>query len=99
MVLAISLIKTIPDREKAVYHALKEIDGIKNIYHIFGDHDLLVISEAKDRDELMKISNNIELINFVSAVKTMLVAQIDRPAANACSTKICSTKKAISLPG
>ena len=47
MVLAMSLIKAVPDREKTVYHALKELDGVRNIYHLFGDHDILLILEAE----------------------------------------------------
>jgi len=43
MVLAISLIKAVPDQEKVVYRALKEVEGIKNLYHIFGNHDFFLI--------------------------------------------------------
>jgi len=41
MLLAMSFIKAVPDKEKMVYHSLKELDGVRKIYHIFGDHDLL----------------------------------------------------------
>ncbi len=74
MVLAMSLIKAVPDREKMVYHALKELDGIRNIYHLFGDHDLLLIVEAESRNDLKKILDHIEETRFVNAVKTMLIA-------------------------
>lgn len=74
MVLAMSLIKAVPDREKTVYHALKELDGVRNIYHLFGDHDLLLILEAENRNDLKKMLDNVEETRFVNAVKTMLVA-------------------------
>ncbi|MDD4163185.1 MAG: Lrp/AsnC ligand binding domain-containing protein, partial [Methanothrix sp.] len=85
MVLAISLIKAVPDREKVVYRSLKEVDGVKNLYHIFGDHDLLLILEAESRIELMKLLNYIEEISFVNSVKILLVAPTDRHAINACN--------------
>jgi DNA-binding Lrp family transcriptional regulator len=85
MVLAISLIKAVPGQEKTVYRALKELDGVKNLYQIFGDHDLLLILEAESRNEIRKILNDVEGISFVNAVKTMLVAPADRHVANACS--------------
>jgi DNA-binding Lrp family transcriptional regulator len=74
MVLAISLIKAVPDREKIVYHSLKELDGVRNIYHLFGDHDLLLILEAENRNELKKMLDHVEETRFANAVKTMLVA-------------------------
>lgn len=54
MVLAISLIKAVPDQEKVVYRALKEMGGIKNLYHIFGNHDFFLILEAGSMDHLNK---------------------------------------------
>ena len=74
MVLAMALIKAFPDREKTVYHALRELDGVRNIYHLFGNHDLLLILEAENRSELKKMLDHVEETRFVNAVKTMLVA-------------------------
>jgi hypothetical protein len=73
MVLAISLIKGIPDHERVVYLALKEMEGIKNLYHIFGNHDFFLIIEAESMNSLIRLLNTIEGINSVSVVKTMLV--------------------------
>jgi DNA-binding Lrp family transcriptional regulator len=87
MVLAISLIKAVPGQEKTVYRALKELDGVKNLYQIFGDHDLLLILEAESRNKIRKILNDVEGISFVNAVKTMLVAPADRHVANAGKIK------------
>ena len=87
MVLAISLIKAVPGQEKTVYRVLKELDGVKNLYQIFGDHDLLLILEAENRNKIRKILNDVEGVSFVNAVKTMLVAPADRHVANASKIK------------
>ena len=87
MILAMSLIKAVPERERLVYHALKEVDGVKNIYHIFGNHDLLLILEVESGNELKKLINYVEGIGFVNAVKTMLVAPTDSYPANTCSKR------------
>lgn len=87
MVLAISLIKAVPGQEKTVYHALKELDGVKNLYQIFGDHDLLLILEAENRNKIRKILDDVEGVSYVNAVKTMLVAPADRHVANAGKIK------------
>jgi len=57
MVLAMSLIKAVPDKEKTLYRALKGLDGVRNVYHLFGDHDLLLILEAENKNELKKIGS------------------------------------------
>ena len=59
MVLAISLIKVVSDQEKVVYNALKNMEGIKNLYHTFGDHDLFLVLEARDVDSITRILNHI----------------------------------------
>lgn len=87
MVLAFSLIKATPDREKAVYRAIKEVDGVKNLYHIFGDHDLLLILEAESSSQLRDILDNMEKIRFVIDVKTILVASTGRPEIIACISR------------
>jgi len=87
MVLAISLIKSVPDQEKVVYHALKEMGGIKNIYHIFGNHDFFLILEAESMDGLKRLVDQIAERNSIDAVKTMLVGQTGRLDMNACQKK------------
>ena len=90
MVLAMSLIKAFPDREKTVYHTLRELEGVRNIYHIFGDHDLLLILEAENRDDLKKMLDHVGETRFVNAVKTMLLAPADgfqiSPTGMGCAT-------------
>lgn len=87
MFLAISLIKSVPDQEKVVYHALKEMGGIRNIYHIFGNHDFFLILEAESMDRLKRLLNEIAELNSIDAVKTMLVGQTSWLDMNACEKK------------
>ena len=87
MVLAISLIKAVPDQEKVVYRALKEMEGIKNLYHIFGNHDFFLILDAESMDSLNKIFNKIIDIKSIDTVKTMLVGQTGWLGMNVCDTK------------
>jgi DNA-binding Lrp family transcriptional regulator len=87
MVLAISLIKAVPDQEKLVYRALNEAGGVRKLYHIFGNHDFFLIQEAESMDSLNKLLNRIVEIKFVYAVKTMLVGPTDRLGMNVCEIK------------
>jgi DNA-binding Lrp family transcriptional regulator len=84
MVIAISLVKAVPDQEKLVYRALREVEGIKCLYHIFGNHDFFLILEAESMDGLNKLLNKIMEINSVSAIKSMLVRPTDGLCINIC---------------
>jgi DNA-binding Lrp family transcriptional regulator len=87
MVLAVLLIKAVPDHEKVVYRALREIAGIKKLYHIFGNHDFFLILEAENINGLNELLNKITEINFVGTVKTMLLGPTDRLEMNFCEVK------------
>jgi uncharacterized protein with GYD domain len=87
MVLAISLIKAVPDQEKVVFRVLKEMEGVKNLYHIFGNHDFLLILEAENMDHLIKLLNMVEGINSVNAVRNILVGPTGRLGMNVCEAK------------
>jgi len=87
MVLAILLIKAVPDQEKVVYRDLNEMECIKKLYHIFGNHDFFLILEAESMNSLNKLLNKIVEINSVDAVKTLLVGPTDRFGMNVCEIK------------
>ena len=82
MVLAISLIQVTPDQEKAAYRTIKEVYGTKDIYHLFGDHDLLIIHEAECLSSLKKILNYIKELKFVNAMRTMVETPVEGIEAN-----------------
>lgn len=73
MVSAISLVKAVSDRESALYHALREMDGTKSLYHVFGEHDFILIQEADDMERLMALLRLVEELDDVSATRTILV--------------------------
>jgi DNA-binding Lrp family transcriptional regulator len=87
MVLAISLIKVVPDHEKIVYHALKDVEGVRNLYHIFGEHDFFMTIEASDMSNLGKILAHIKEMCYVDAIRSILVAPAIRCAMNKRNTK------------
>jgi nitrate reductase NapAB chaperone NapD len=75
MVFSIALIKAVPGREKPVYHALKNMDGVRSLYHIFGDHDFFLIMDAKSKGDLVLLAGQIREIEGVAAVDTVLVGR------------------------
>lgn len=75
MVVSIALIKVVPGKEKPVYHALKNMDGVRNLYHIFGDHDFFLIMDAKNKGELALMVEQIREIEGVAATDTVLIGK------------------------
>ncbi|MDM7913288.1 MAG: Lrp/AsnC ligand binding domain-containing protein [Methanotrichaceae archaeon] len=75
MVIAVALIKVVPGKEKPVYHALKNMGVTKSLYHIFGDHDFLIILDAESKGELAMIVEQIREIEGVAAADTVLMGK------------------------
>jgi DNA-binding Lrp family transcriptional regulator len=74
MIQAIALVRALPDREKAAFHALRGLKGTKNIYNIFGDYDFLLILEAEDLNGLKEGLDEMDRLPCVCATKTVVAA-------------------------
>ena len=75
MVIGITMIKIVPDHEKAGYDALREIEGVKEIYHLFGEFDLFLILEALDRAKLDQLLEEIRIQRYVLDTWSLLVSE------------------------
>jgi len=75
MVIGITTIKIVPDHEKAGYDALREIEGVKEIYHLFGEFDLFLILEALDRAKLDQLLEEIRIQRCVLDTWSLLVSE------------------------
>ena len=69
------MVKVIPDHEKEVYNALREMDGIKEVYNLFGEYDLFVILEAQCQAELGHIFKRIRGLSYVLDTWPLLVSR------------------------
>jgi DNA-binding Lrp family transcriptional regulator len=69
------MIKIVPDHEKAGYDALREIEGVKEIYHLFGEFDLFLILEALDRAKLDQLLEEIRIQRCVLDTWSLLVSE------------------------
>jgi hypothetical protein len=77
MIIGITMIKIVPDHEKAGYNALREIEGVKEIYHLFGEFDLFLILEALDRAKLIQLLEEIRIQRCVLDTWSLLVSEED----------------------
>jgi hypothetical protein len=78
MVIGITMIKIAPDHEKASYGALRDIDGVKDIYHLFGEFDFFLILEALDLARLSHIMEDIRIQQYVLDTWPLLISKDGR---------------------
>ncbi|MDD3043213.1 MAG: Lrp/AsnC ligand binding domain-containing protein [Methanosarcinaceae archaeon] len=76
MVIGVTMINVLPGAERAAYEEMKRIEGIKDIYHVFGEYDFVVIIEVPDLTTLNSIVDRIRGSEDVTATQTIIGAEI-----------------------
>ena len=76
MVIGVTLLNVLPGYEKAAYRELKNIEGIKDVYHVFGEYDFVIIIDVKDLHTLNDVVDIIRQSETVTATKTIIGADL-----------------------
>ncbi len=76
MPLAVVLINTEIGTENEVMNTLAKIEGVKEIYEVYGMYDIVVLVEAKTHEALRElVINKIRRIPQVRGTTTMIVIE------------------------
>jgi len=70
------MINVLPGYEKAAYREMKNIEGIKDAYHVFGEYDFVVIIDVKDLSILNAVVDKIRESETVTATQTIIGAEL-----------------------
>jgi len=76
MVIGVTMVKVVPGQERSVYNAIKEIEGVKDVYHVFGEYDFVVILEVDGLSVLNRLVDVIREIHNVTATQTVVGAEL-----------------------
>ncbi len=76
MVIGVTFVRVMPGHEKIVYNELIVIEGIQDVYHIFGEFDFIVISKVDGLSTLNKIVDTIRESKNIIATNTILGAEL-----------------------
>lgn len=76
MVVGITMINVLPGYEKAAYRELKNIEGIKDVYHVFGEYDFVIIIDVEDMNILNDVVDRIRESETVITTKTIVGAEL-----------------------
>jgi DNA-binding Lrp family transcriptional regulator len=75
MAIAVSMVKVFPGHEKIAYRMLKNIEMIKKVYHIYGNHDFLLFLEAESIPRLSQLIDDVERLAGINEVSTILIGE------------------------
>jgi uncharacterized protein with GYD domain len=70
------MVNVVPGQEKAAYNELQKIEGIKDMYHVFGEFDFVVISEVEGLSTLNNLVDTIRESENVTATQTVVGAEL-----------------------
>ncbi|MBP1908664.1 Lrp/AsnC ligand binding domain-containing protein [Methanolobus bombayensis] len=76
MVIGVTMVNVLPGSERIAYNELNRIEGIKDIYHVFGEYDFVVIIEVDDLGTLNSIVDIIREADSVTATQTIVGAEL-----------------------
>lgn len=70
------MINVVPGEEKSVYNELMKIGDVKDVFHVFGEYDFVVVTEVEGLSTLNKLVDRIREIKGVTATKTIVGAEL-----------------------
>lgn len=76
MVIGVTLVNVVPGNEKIAYDELQAISGIKEMYHVFGEFDFVVICEVDDLSTLNNLVDTIRESEHVTSTQTIVGAEL-----------------------
>lgn len=76
MTKAFVLINTGAGVEPLLHEEIKSLDGVKEVYELYGEYDLLaVVEEASEKDVQRVVSWELRKIRGIKSTNTMVVAR------------------------
>ncbi len=76
MVIGVTMVNVAPGKEKDVYLKIRDMKHIREVYHVFGEFDFVVIIEAPSLSDLNKTVDSIRSIEGVTKTQTVVGAEI-----------------------
>ena len=66
----------VPGQEKAAYNELVNVKGVKEVYHVFGEYDFVVISNVEGLSALNKLVDTVRESENITATQTIVGAEL-----------------------
>lgn len=76
MVIGVTMINVVPGTEKSVYRKIRELEGIRDVYHVFGEYDFVAIIDVEGLSTLNRVVDEIRDIEGVTSTHTVVGAEL-----------------------
>lgn len=76
MVIGVTMVNVSPGNEKKIYNEVKQRENIRDIYHVFGEFDFVIIIDAESLTELNKTVDQIRDLEGITKTQTVVGAEI-----------------------
>jgi DNA-binding Lrp family transcriptional regulator len=76
MVIGVTMVNVLPGYEKAAYREFRNLEGIKDVYHVFGQYDFVIIIDVEDLSSLNSVVDRIRESETVTATQTIVGAEL-----------------------
>ena len=76
MTIGVTFVNVVPGCEKMAYGELVKIKGIKDIYHVFGEFDFIIISDVGGLSDLNRLVDTIRENENVITTRTIVGAEL-----------------------
>lgn len=70
------MVNVAPGKEKDVYLEIKKKKDVREVYHVFGEFDFVVIIDAQSLSDLNRLVDEIRSIEGVMKTQTVVGAEI-----------------------
>lgn len=75
MTVGVVMVKAAPGQERSAYHGIKSIEGVKDIYHTFGEYDFFLIVQAGEATDLLELIEKVKNVCNVAGLETVVVGR------------------------
>jgi len=70
------MVNVVPGEERYVYRELLDLNGIREVYHVFGEYDFVAIIEVEGLSTLNNVVDRIREIKGVTSTHTIVGAEL-----------------------
>ncbi len=77
MVIGVTFVRIVPGCERSVFNKLRSIPTLKELYHLFGEFDFLVVLEVENLPSLSATVDTIRAIGGVITTRTVVGAEVE----------------------
>jgi len=70
------MINVLPGYEKAAFRELRNLEGIKDVYHVFGQYDFVVIIDVENLSAINAVVDRIRESETVTTTQTIVGAEL-----------------------